>query len=352
MELHLLNLSDQLRNRGHRMIVVAQPDRFVMARAQALGLETLEGTLVRQQDYSDFRRYRRFFRRNQVDVVHTHSSNDMVVAALTARLAGVPARFLTWHLPKTFQSRAGGKAIVSLYTQLIAVSESVRQNHIAHGIAPSKIKTIHHGTDIIAFQKTTRSRSETRAEWGLTPEHIAVGIVGRVASEKGHRELFAALRLALAVEPRLRVVVVGDGVQWEEMKTLAAEWNLNEQIIFAGFREDVNNALLGLDIVAVPSLWNEPCSAAVQQAMALSLPVIGTRVGGTPEMVLDGETGLLVPPADANALTAALITLAGDPARRASMGKRGLERVQTHFTLSGMTDQIEALYRQHLRNAA
>jgi glycosyltransferase involved in cell wall biosynthesis len=120
---------------------------------------------------------------------------------------------------------------------------------------------------------------------------------------------------------------------------------------FAGFRSDVNDAMSALDIVVVPSTWNEPCSAVVQQAMALSKPVIGTRVGGTPEMVLDGATGLLAPPSDAAALAEAIAALAGDAFRRKQMGIAGRERVEAQFSLRIMTDKIEALYGREYEKA-
>ena len=117
-------------------------------------------------------------------------------------------------------------------------------------------------------------------------------------------------------------------------------------MLFTGFRDDVNNAINALDIVAVPSTWNEPCSAVVQQAMALRKPVIGTRAGGTPEMVVEGETGLLVPPSDADALADAIAALAGDAFLRRRMGQAGRARVEQLFSLQVMTDKIEDLYRR------
>ena len=106
-----------------------------------------------------------------------------------------------------------------------------------------------------------------------------------------------------------------------------------------------------MDVIAVPSTWNEPCSAVVQQGMVLSKPVIGTRAGGTPEMILDNETGFLVPPSDADALADAMGRLAGDAFLRRRLGTAGRERVETHFSLRLMTDKIEALYQREYEAA-
>ncbi|MDQ2800689.1 MAG: glycosyltransferase family 4 protein, partial [Armatimonadota bacterium] len=131
----------------------------------------------------------------------------------------------------------------------------------------------------------------------------------------------------------------------------AKSLGLADKVIFAGFRDDVNNAINAMDIVTVPSTWNEPCSAVVQQGMALSKPVIGTLAGGTPEMIVDGETGLLVPPSDAPALAEAIAALAGDAFRRKRLGAAGRERALALFSLRVMTDKIEALYRREYENA-
>jgi len=135
MELHLLNLSDQLRARGHRVIVAAQPGGWVLPRAQAMGLETFEATVRRQQDWHDFGRYRAFLRREKVDIIHTHTNWDAVVPSVAARLAGVPVAVMTWHLPAPFKSRRGGALLLSLlYKRMIAISGSVRDRHVRHGV--------------------------------------------------------------------------------------------------------------------------------------------------------------------------------------------------------------------------
>ena len=352
MEIHLLNLSAQLQARGHRVVVAAQPGGWVLPRAQAMGLETFEATVRRQQDWSHFGRYRAFLKREAVDIVHVHTNWDAVVPAVAARLAGVPVSVMTWHLPFPFKNRRGGDLMMAhLYRRMIAISGSVRDRHIAHGIAPGKIQVIHHGTDTAAFRAVSRPAEAVRAELGLPADAVAVGIVGRVSNEKGHDDLLEALRLLRPSRPDVYAVVVGDGAEVERLRQAAGDKGVADRVIFAGYRDDVNNAINALDMVAVPSTWHEPCSAVIQQAMALSRPVIGSRMGGTPEMVAEGETGLLVPAHDPPALAAAISTLAADPARRRQMGEAGAARAEALFTLSHMTDRVEALYYAELAQA-
>ena len=351
MEIHLLNLAQQLQQRGHRVIVAAQPGKWVEGRAQAMGLETFEATLLRQQDWTDFGRYRAFLRRERVDVVHVHTNGDAVVPAAAARMAGVPVCVMTWHLPFPFKNKRGGDLILSLYRRLIAISGSVRDRHIAHGVAPEKVQVIHHGTDTEAFRAVSLERKMMRGVLGLPPDALAVGIVGRVSREKGHSDLLEALRLLSASHPALHVVVVGDGPDLPVLREEAREKGIANRVIFAGFRDDVNNVIAALDMVAVPSNWQEPCSAAIQQAMALGKPVIGSRMGGTPELIAEGETGLLVPASDPAALADALAALSSDPALRVRMGEAGAARVEKLFTLRLMTDRVEALYYAELNQS-
>lgn len=352
LELHLLNLSVQLRSRGHRVIVAGQPGRFVLVRAQALGLETFEATVRRQSDWTDFRRYQDFLRREKVDVIHAHNQDDALVPAAAARMAGVPASFLTWHLPHPFRNRARGRLILALlHKRLIAISGSVRDMHLENGVAPGRMEVIHHGTDVEAFRTLTADVPALRASLGLTSEDLAVGIVGRVAPEKGHRDLVEALSLLSDRHPCLRAVVVGNGSDMPNLQREVSENGLGRRVVFAGFRDDVNNVMAALDIVAVPSVWPEPCSAAIQQGMALGKPVVASRMGGTPEIVADGETGLLVPASDPGALAEAISRLADSPEERRRMGEAGRARVEAHFTLQRMTDAVETLYRRGLGKA-
>lgn len=345
LEIHLLNLAVQLQERGHRVIIAGQPERFVLSRARALGLETFEATVRRQSDWTDFGRYRDFLRREKVDIIHAHTKDDALVPAAAARLAGVPVSVVTWHLPFPFRSRLGGNLILALlHRRMIAISGSVRDRHIENGVPARRIEVIYHGTDTEAFRAVTIEADAMRGLLGLAPGDIAVGIVGRVAPEKGHRDLLEALRLMAVRYPHLRAVIIGDGPDEPYLRQKAREKGIFEKTIFTGFREDVKNLINALDIVVVPSVWHEPCSAVIQQAMALSKPVIGSRMGGTPEMVQDGVNGLLIPASDPYALAAALARLADEPDLRRRMGGAGKVCAEEKFTLRRMTDEVESLY--------
>jgi len=351
LEIHLLNLGAQLKKRGHRVIVAGRPGRFVLTRAQALGLETFEATVKRQGDWTDFGRLRDFFRREKVDVVHAHNQEDSLVPAAAARLAGVPASFLSWHLPFPFRNRTRGRLILALlHKRMIPISNSVRDMHLENGVAAHRMEVIHHGADVEALGALAADVPARRAALGLAPEDIAVGIIGRVAAEKGHRDLFEALKLLADTHPCLRAVVVGNGPDMPALRRDLALMGMAQKALFTGFRDDVSSVAAALDIVAVPSVWAEPSSPALLSAMALGKPVVATRVGGTAELVNDGETGLLVPPSDPAALAGAISRLAASPKERRDMGEAGRARAVAGFSMHDMVDRVEALYyREHQR---
>ncbi len=349
-EMHLLILSDQLRQRGHDVTVACWPGRWVEKRALEMGLATVPMTLDSVRDRQDLGRMYRFLRDKKIDVLHAHSDNDFLIPPLAAIGAGVPVRLMTRHLPHPVPRRRASVSGNVLYSRVVAVSESVRRTLIGSGMRPTQVETIHHGTDVRKFAQTTLTAAEGRAQLGIPDDALAVGILGRIAPEKGHRVLLQAAAM-LGDCPRLSPVFAGEGPDEEDLKLLAAQMGLGERVIFAGFRDDINNVVGALDVVLSASTWAEPCSAVVQQGMALGKPVIGTCVGGTPEMIVDGETGLLVPPGDADALAQAIARLAEDRPMRERMGRAGRCRVEEHFSLSGMMEKIEELYRREYHRA-
>jgi len=350
-ELHALNLSQQLQHRGYDVTVACRPGRFVEERARQMGLPTLPITVRTQNDWHDYGALRRFLSEKRVDVLHAHWSTDMIVPPFAGLRADVPVRILSRHMPYPFKNRLGSWLYSQvLFTRLVTVSASVRETMLACGVAPDKVEVIHHGTNIEEFIQTTASPQSIKRDLGIPEDCLTVGLVGRIAPEKGHQVLLQAAAI-LGDRYPLRYVIVGDGPSEAAIRDTVRSLGLEQQVIFTGFRNDVNNVIGAMDIMTLPSTWNEPCAAVVQQAMALCKPVVGTRAGGTPEMIVEGETGYLVPPSDAAALAEAIARLAGDAFLRKRLGAAGRERVEALFSLHIMTDRIEALYRREYEAA-
>jgi glycosyltransferase involved in cell wall biosynthesis len=171
---------------------------------------------------------------------------------------------------------------------------------------------------------------------------VVIGTVAHLSHEKGINYLIEAASMIPDVKARMRFVIVGDGKCLQELKALSSSKGLNEVIHFAGFHPSTYEFMKSFDIFALPSL-SEGLSSAILEAMAASLPIVATQVGGIPELVTDGENGLLVAPADPAALAQAIRQLADDPEESERMGKRGRERMEVQFTLERKILETERL---------
>jgi glycosyltransferase involved in cell wall biosynthesis len=174
-----------------------------------------------------------------------------------------------------------------------------------------------------------------------------LGLVARLHRQKGLGDLLAAVAWVRERVPDVRLLLIGEGELRDELEAQARALGLSGAVIFAGIRTDVAEIVAALDIFVLPSLW-EGTSNAVLEAMAAGLPIVATAVGGTPEVVVDGVTGLLVPPRDPSALAGALVTLLQDADLRHRMGRAGRERVKQYFSLERMVRRTEALYEELL----
>jgi glycosyltransferase involved in cell wall biosynthesis len=268
-----------------------------------------------------------------VDVVHTHGHFAVnVLARVAGRLAG--ARVLShMHIQNAFRAGWGRRAQIALDNAtarlcfaIVAVSEATRADVVHQGYPPRLLVTIPNGIE------TTTTAEPIRLADGPT-----VLEVGRLAEVKGQATLIRAVQRLDAT-----AVLVGrdleSGGRYEE--TLR---RLGGRVVFAGYRDDVPALLTGCDVFCLPSRL-EGMPLVVLEAMAQGKPVVATAVGGTPELVVHGETGLLVPPDDVDALADALGQVLSDPERARRMGEAGRARVERHFSLAATTQRVLALY--------
>lgn len=274
------------------------------------------------------------FRRWKVDVVHAHNSRPLVCGAPAARLAGVPLVISTRHGQSYGSNRRQNTTfrLASLLTDhVVCVSHDSVELSARRGVSRRKLRTIWNGIDVQRF-----------AYAGPCPGGPAV-MVGRLAPEKDVATLLRAVAAVVRVDPSFRLEIAGDGACRADLEGLAAELDLREYVRFLGAVNDVA-ALLERASLFVLSSLTEGVSLTVLEAMARGLPVIATRVGGNPEVVADGETGLLVPSATPDFLASALLQLHQNPATGRRMGLAGRERAEHYFDVRATVAAYEALY--------
>ncbi|MGH7805862.1 MAG: glycosyltransferase, partial [Candidatus Binatia bacterium] len=234
---------------------------------------------------------------------------------------------------------------------LIAVSAEVKRDLVRYGVAPAeKIDVISLGLDLEAFLATEPRTGTFRAEIGVDASTPLVGIVGRVVPIKNHRLFLDAARHVLARNARARFVVVGDGPSRADAEAHARELGIQSQVTFAGWRRDLASIYPDLDVVVISSN-NEGTPVSAIEAMAASRPVVSTRVGGVPDFIVDGETGILVPPRDPGALGAALTGLIGDRPKADGIGAAARSAVRMRFTPERLVSDIDDLYFDLVRRS-
>jgi glycosyltransferase involved in cell wall biosynthesis len=183
--------------------------------------------------------------------------------------------------------------------------------------------------------------------WGLEPSDRVILAVGRLHRQKGYDYLIRALATVKREIPTVKLLIAGEGEEKNNLKNLVKSLDLSKEVILAGLCREVEKLFNFTKLFVLPSLW-EGMPNAVLEAMAAAKPVVATRVGGVPELVIDGETGILVPPEDPESLARAIVKLLRHTAQANSMGNAGRERVQEHFSVTEMVTKTDRLYQELL----
>lgn len=286
-------------------------------------------------------RLARHIRNERYDVINTHLLHSSIVGQAAARIARTGVRMVTRHYTEegyTNRGRMIRKAdawAARKAHHVVAVSESVREHLVANGVQRDRITIIHNGIDL---DEIDRGASGAPPGGG----NIHLGAVGSLTARKGHAIL---LRAFSKLPPGLgaRLTIVGEGPEREVLQSLIADLGIGERARLAGYRSDIWSFLREVDVYVQPSL-QESFGIAVLEALAARKPVIAARTGGIPEIINDDQSGLLVPPGDADALAAALVRVIEQPELRARLAAGGRRRVETAFSIEGTARQYEQLY--------
>lgn len=333
-----------MRDRGHHLELVCQPGAELGDRLSQDGFTVHRivmdgpGNFLRGVAF-----VRSLLRRERFDVVNTHSRRDTVLAAIAARLARTPLIVRTRHLAKPINSLY---AYTWLAHRVIAVSRYVRKQLLEGGARPESVATIHSPVVLPQVNEDVC----VRREFGMPENALVVGCVAVMRAEKGHADLIDAFHLVSTRFPQAHLLLVGDGMPlFQRLQEQVAALNLGTRVHFAGRRNDIGNVLTACDIFALAT-HREALGTVFIEAAGMGLPVIGTDVGGVPETMQAGVTGLLVPPRDPAALAAALETLLADPALRRQMGNAGRDLIRGNglFSAERAADQVEQVYSHWL----
>lgn len=298
----------------------------------------------------DVRRLAAFMDDVRPDIVNAHLFRTTAVAAPLAKLRGVRAVVETYHGREGWRhgfprgSFLPDRLVSLTVDRVIAVSEAARRFLVrGKGYPAGKIVVIPNGRDLTRFQPGAH-RAGGRKEFGLDEAVPLVGVFGRLETQKGHAYLLSAWPAVVAEFPDARLLVVGDGSLRATLERQADDLGVAANVIFTGFRADVPRLLDTIDVLALPSLYEGMPLTAIE-ASAMTRAVVATAVDGTPEVIRDGLTGLLVPPADVAALAVAVGRLLRDRAAADRMGDAGRDHVLSRFSLARQVEATARVYR-------
>jgi len=297
----------------------------------------------------------------KIDIVHTHTIRGNFYARIASVLSQRAMMSLTsvhsFIVDELKGSTEDGLrnlllAKRELYTSklvdhFIPVSDKIKGRLLESGIPDSKITVIENGVEMPDLSLAHIHDKSVRKEFSIDHDEAIIGIVGRLVPLKNHSLFLEAARRVLNTNPSTKFLVVGDGVLLNSLKNKAKDLNIDKNVIFTGWRNDVQRLLCAVDIYTICSLI-EGMNISVLEAMACAKPVIGTRVKGISEIVLNNETGFLVPSSNVTSLAEAMIKLINDREMSRKMGLKGRQLVEKNYSVDKMIQKIVNLYEDLL----
>jgi glycosyltransferase involved in cell wall biosynthesis len=342
----LLEMASGLIGRGWQVdVIVLQPILTMAPQFRAAGIPVHHVPKRRVLDVGLILALRRFFRERRISIVHAFSSTAEFFAGIAARTCGcrfvASVRGFSETLPAVHA--LGKRVACRLATVVVANSEAGGQRAVATGVVTTgKLRVVPNGLRLAALP-TTRERQAIRRSLGCSDHTCLILSVGRLVPEKGYETTIDVARQVAARGPRARFVIAGNGPLRDGLERRIAQMRVAESVMLVGERRDVPTLLSAADIYLNTSR-SEGMSNSLMEAMGVGLPVLASAVGGTPELIASGETGLLFPPGDSAAAAEMLVSLIESPSVRRALGERGRAFVEARNSLDTMVEELESLY--------
>lgn len=338
-------LAKELKRNGYSFHYVVQPGSPLHRKAEEASLPVFPLKMSSEADALSILRLSIAMKRKKCRLVNFHDAHSVAVGGAAASLAKVPIRVISrrvdFPLKKNVLSR---RKYTKNVDAIIAVSKGVKDVLVEGGIEAQRIHVIPDGIDFAPFEDKT-SKDYLRQELSFAPDDFLVGIVAHLADHKGHKYLIEASKYLREQTPKIKIIIVGEGPLKMELREQAKEIHVEDMVFFLGFREDVPQILNSLDMFVLSS-YLEGMGSSLMDAMACRLPIVATRVGGIPEVVKHGQTGLLVSPRSPKSLAKAILKIYEDKELAQRLGQKGYEIVHRKFSAESMAMKAIELYEE------
>ncbi len=346
---------------GHEVHLLTTRGPFTQ-RLKDLGVTVHDVPIARRidpvRDLISLWRLYRALRRIRPAIVHTHTSKAGFLGRLAARLASVPHVLHTMHEPP--HNAAGGPLTRILYIWIERLAAHLADRIVTVSYANEKeierqrlvdrkhLTVIREGLDLARYPRATDPRAAVRA-LGIADDVLVVGTVGRLEQAKGHEWLLKSAPAVLAQVPNVHFIIIGGGPFAAPLSAMATELGISDHVTLTGYREDMLALLQGFDLFVLPSLW-EGLGIVLLEAMAYEKAIVASRVGGVTDVVVEEQTGILIPPRDPRALSKSIVRMLRDPSRREEMGRAGYERLTRVFRDDLANERMMTLYQRILES--
>lgn len=325
-------------------------DRSQLPKVRELNIPVKLIPAKRFYDLRTLVQIRRYIIQNDIALIHTFLSHADIVGNIVGRWLKLPVITSLRNMPLEYQALRFDlrwlmkNVAIRFATKLVALSEDIRlQSMTAWQLDAERITTIHNGTALNELRKIPlgNNRPNTQSE-------IVVTTIGRLAPQKAHTDLLRAAKIVVSQFPSVKFQIAGEGALRPVLEALARELEIESHVALLGARQDIPRILSGSDIFVLSSLW-EGMSMAAIEAMAAGRPQVLTLVGANSELIVDGQQGLLVPPAAPEALAEAILKLVRNKALREQMGANARKRAIEQFSIETACEKYQALYVDSVR---
>ena len=347
-EIRILSESQAFINKGYEMIIAAQPNSELYKNSTQIRVPTFALTMNKGINLRAIYHLVRYIKKNNVDIIHTHSSVDSRTAGIAAKVAGIKvvrSRHISLPISKSWLT---WWQYMKLADKVITSGRDIRNKMIADNkMLAKKIVSAPAGVDTKIFSEEI-DLTNIRPKYNLDKSDFVVGIVSVLRSWKGHKYLIEAIKMAANELPNIHLIIVGAGPQKENIEQLINKLDIKERVILTGYQANPAIFYKAMDVMVLPSYAGEATSQVLPQAMLMGKPVISTEAGGLSEVVIHNQTGLIVPAKNSHEIFLAIKALYNNDDLRNKLIKNGKEHALKNFTFDRMIKTTENVYKEVL----